>query len=263
MVLMVTYNDLERSFNFLKNRIFLLFGRCNLDEVESVDDNIQKVKVNCLKDEVIPDMDRIQEYGFETYPYADKYTEGIALFIGGNREKGIVFNLCSRKYRPTDLNEGEVCLYSADSDEGNDNRITIKPDNTIEIKTKDGNLITIDSNGTIIKDSNDNTITMDSSGMVIEDTNGNKTETTVTGMKLTDKNSKTIELSATGFTMLGGTEAYVKGTTHQIALTALCSTMAAIVPAGSSSANIAAIQAAFATFAGTLATMNSTEIKGK
>jgi len=59
-----------------------------------------------------------------------------------------------------------------------------------------------------------------------------------------------------------GTEAFVKGTTQNAALIALGAAIAAIVPAGSSAANIAAIQAAFATFTATLPNQISQQIKG-
>lgn len=243
---MVTLNDINFMFRSLRNRIFLIVGRCILKKVINDTDDIQRVNIGCLHNETASKVERIQEYGFETSPPVDDITEGVVLFINGNRDQGIVISLGSRKYKPTDLKADEVCMYCKDSNGSNKNRITIKPDNTIEVKTADNNVVTIDS-----------------SGIVIDDTNSNKVEMTTTGIKITDKNLKTIELTAAGLTMLGGTEAYVKGTTHQIALTALTAAMAAIVPVGSSAANIAAIQAAFATFAGTLGNMNSTDIKGK
>lgn len=65
------------------------------------------------------------------------------------------------------------------------------------------------------------------------------------------------------FDMLGANESFIKGDSHKTALAVLTSSIAGIVPAGSSSANIASIQTAFATFASTLASMLSTTIKGE
>lgn len=259
---MLNIHDLRAALRPIYTKLFFMVGRCILKKIQNDANDTQRADVDYLG-ESLTKRERIQEYGFDTYPPTGDEAECVALFVNGNRDQGIVIKVANRKYRPTDLDDGAVCMYSKDSNDSNNNRITIKPDNTIEIKTADNNTITIDSDGVIVQDTNNNTVTMDSSGIVVEDKNTNKVEMTVTGIKLTDKNTKTLELSATGLTMLGGTEAYVKGTTHQIALSALCSTMAAIVPAGSSAANIASIQAAFATFAGTLANMNSTEIKGK
>jgi phage baseplate assembly protein V len=242
---MLSINDLREALRPIYTKLFFIVGRCILKKVQNDANDTQRADVDYLG-ESLTKRERIQEYGFDTYPPTGDEAECVALFVNGNRDQGIVIKIANRKYRPTDLDDGAVCMYSKDSNDSNNNRITIKPDNTIEIKTADGNLITIDS-----------------SGIVITDKNNNKIETTSTGMKLTDKNAKTLELSAVGLTMLGGTEAYVKGTTHQVALSALTASIAAIVPAGSSAANIASIQAAFATFAGTLANMNSTEIKGK
>jgi hypothetical protein len=99
--------------------------------------------------------------------------------------------------------------------------------------------------------------------IIIEDKLGNKIETSTTGIKQTNSSSKVIDLKATGIDLLGATESFVKGDTMATALLALCSTIAAIVPAGSSAANIAALQAAFATFNGVINTFKSLTIKGE
>ena len=51
----------------------------------------------------------------------------------------------NRDLRPTDLTEGQTCMYSKDSAGSNSNRITIKPDDSITIETKIGQEIILDN----------------------------------------------------------------------------------------------------------------------
>jgi len=159
---MISIRDLERTFNKLRVKIMLLMSRGILDSIDN-EPKTQNMKITCLKNETLNKVERLQEFGFESYPPADGDTEVLTLFINGTRDIGIVIKAHNRELRPTDLEEGSSCQWGMDSDDGNNNRITIKPtDNTIEIKTHDDNNITIDSNGIIITDSNGNVIDMKS-----------------------------------------------------------------------------------------------------
>lgn len=109
------------------------------------------------------------------------------------------------------------------------------------------NAIEVDENNNFIIKTDLGSITIDQTGSIL-------LETTVGKMEID---------TAGNITFNDGTEAYVLGTSHQTALLALTTAIAGITPAGSSAGNITSIQTAFATFAGTLATMLSTQIKGK
>ncbi|MDH4319867.1 MAG: phage baseplate assembly protein V [Desulfobulbaceae bacterium] len=115
-----------RTFNKLmaplQRRVMMMVGRC---VIALVDDSPkeQGVQIKLLGDEVRT-CERYQEYGFTSVPKGQ--AEGIAVFIGGNREHGIVIATGDRRYRLKGLEAGEVALYD---DQGQ--AIHLKRDKTI------------------------------------------------------------------------------------------------------------------------------------
>ena len=149
--------DLNQSYSSsglldgIKARIFRLIGRAKLTTVSN-SKKTQLVQVKALKDETITDIERFQEYGFETYPKAD--AETLTLFPGGNRDQGSVVCIMDTRYRPTDLKEGEVQIY-----DWNESLIYLKSDNSIYIESKSGCKFDLKSDGTFsLKDNNGNEI---------------------------------------------------------------------------------------------------------
>ncbi len=121
--------------NKLRNKIYLIIGRAILKAVNN-DGKIQKVKVQGLYKENITDIDRIQEYGLETYPTVDDNSEVVILFPNGNRDNGVVVKIGNREYRPTDLSEGGVCLYNFAG-----TKVWLKADNTIKVEADAINML--------------------------------------------------------------------------------------------------------------------------
>lgn len=80
--------------------------------VKVVNDSLkcQGLQVALLSDELQDDVERFQEYGFTSTPFTD--AEALFLSVGGNRAHGIVVCVTDRRYRPKDLNAGDVCLYT-------------------------------------------------------------------------------------------------------------------------------------------------------
>ena len=62
--------DWKRLIRPITNKIFLLLGRAVLKAVEN-SESTQKIQVVALAEETITDIERFQEYGFETYPFAE------------------------------------------------------------------------------------------------------------------------------------------------------------------------------------------------
>lgn len=124
---------LRRFLNPIKTKIFLLIGRAILTAIDN-SGKIQKIQVTALQDETISDVERIQEYGFESYPKTDN-SEAIVLFLNGNREHGICIKVHDRENRPIDLNSGDVRVYD---DSGN--QITLRSGGIIEIEGNGGAL---------------------------------------------------------------------------------------------------------------------------
>ena len=105
----LTLPDFQRLMRPLRNKIFLLLGRAILALVNNAG-GTQKLQITALENEIITDVERFQEYGVETYPHDG--AEVFAGFLNGNRDLGIILCVHDRRYRPTDLVEGEICLYT-------------------------------------------------------------------------------------------------------------------------------------------------------
>lgn len=110
-----------------------MIGRGILTAIKN-SEKYQKIQVTALKDETITDIERAQEYGFETYPKLN--AESFITFIDGNRDHGIAFCVSDRRYRPTTLTEGEVMMYDWQG-----SKVYLKSDGTIRIEDKNGNYI--------------------------------------------------------------------------------------------------------------------------
>jgi len=124
--------DFKRLIRPITNKIFLLLGRAILKLVEN-SESTQKIQVLALSDEVINDIERFQEYGFETYPFAD--SEAFIGFLNGNRDHGIALVVHDDRYRPTDLVEGEIANYTDEDSETGGHRIHFKRGQIIEQKS--------------------------------------------------------------------------------------------------------------------------------
>ena len=131
---------LNRLLAPLKNKIFLLIGRAVLKAVKA-SEGTMRVQVSGLKDETITDMEYVQNYGFTCYPKVGS-AETVNLFVNGSRDNGVTIIVNDREYRPTDLAEGEVCVYDR-----NDSRITLKTDKSIIIKS--GKEVHVTAGGTL------------------------------------------------------------------------------------------------------------------
>jgi len=116
---------MKRLITALKNKIYLIVGRAILKAVNN-GESTQKLQIVALNGETITDIERFQEYGFESYPFAD--AEVAALFLNGNRDNGIVICVHDKRYRPTDLAAGEVAVYHSES-----HRVILKAGGVIEI----------------------------------------------------------------------------------------------------------------------------------
>lgn len=96
----------------ISRRVRLMVSRA---VVSLVDDSLrcQGLQVQLLADEVASDVEHFQPYGLSARPLVG--SEGVFLSVGGDRSHGIVVCVTDRRYRPTNLAEGETCLYT---DEG-------------------------------------------------------------------------------------------------------------------------------------------------
>ena len=70
----------------------------------------QGLQVELVADELQDDVEHFQEYGFTHHPLAG--AEVLFLSVGGVRSHGIVACVADRRYRPKNLGEGDVCLFT-------------------------------------------------------------------------------------------------------------------------------------------------------
>lgn len=80
--------------------------------VELVNDSLkcQGLQVSLLADESQDDIERFEDYGMTSHPFVG--AEVLFISVGGVRSHGVVARVLDRRYRPTDMGEGDVCLYT-------------------------------------------------------------------------------------------------------------------------------------------------------
>ena len=86
----------------------LMVGRVVADLVIDLT-GIQTVQASCLAGE-IREFERMQNYGFTSVPLSQS-AEGVAVFVGGNREHGIIVALDDRTFRLKNLLPGQTAVY--------------------------------------------------------------------------------------------------------------------------------------------------------
>lgn len=100
--------QLEMLMADAKGRLRLMVGRCILRAITD-GGAVQTVQAQLLADELQDDVERIQQYGYTSVPLPG--AEGVVVFVGGNRDHGIVIATEDRRYRLKGLKGGEVALY--------------------------------------------------------------------------------------------------------------------------------------------------------
>ena len=111
----------------LQKKIYLLVGRAILTAIDN-SGKTQTLQVSALSGETITDIERFQNYGFESTPVAG--AEVANIFLNGNRDNGIAVSVHDKRYRPT-LGSGEVAIYNKESG----HIITLKTGGILEVLT--------------------------------------------------------------------------------------------------------------------------------
>lgn len=124
-------DDVRRLLAPLSSRIRLLVGRCVLSAVND-SSGIQEMQAQVLAGETREGLERVQDYGITSVPLPG--AEGVALFVGGNRDHGFVIKVDDRRYRIHPLEQGEVALYTVDDQEDHGHRIVLKRGGVVEVQ---------------------------------------------------------------------------------------------------------------------------------
>jgi phage baseplate assembly protein V len=128
---------IARMISPVHTRVANLFARAVLSRADD-DKEIQELQLGILDGETRDGIERFQEYGFTSVP--EDGAEAAVLFVGGHRDHGIAVAVDDRRYRPTGLAGGEVCLYHKDGA-----RVHFKADGSVEIIPKSGQDVRIGS----------------------------------------------------------------------------------------------------------------------
>lgn len=111
--------------NPILNRLANLISRVVLSRVDD-SKKMQTVQLTVLDGETRESVERVQNYGFTSVPKPG--AEGVAVFVGGYRDHGLVVAMDDRRYRLTGLQAGEVAVYTDQGD-----KVVIERGGTIRI----------------------------------------------------------------------------------------------------------------------------------
>lgn len=114
----------------IRRRVMLMVGRAVLSAIDD-ERKLQALQVRGLSRELIDRVERFQEYGFTSHPHPR--AEVLLLAPGGIRQHPIAIAVDDRRYRPTGLKRGEVCLYT-DEDKEAPHRVIFKRGRVIELQ---------------------------------------------------------------------------------------------------------------------------------
>lgn len=124
---MAGLSDMQTLLQPLRNRIMLMVARGVLKMTNDTG-GLQTAQISLLEDELRDKVERVQDYGFTSNPLPG--AEAITLFVGGNRDHGLIIKIDDRRYRLKAFKGGEVAMYT---DEGD--FIHMKRDRNIEVKS--------------------------------------------------------------------------------------------------------------------------------
>lgn len=106
-------NSQDRSLRSLARRARLAVSR-GIVRIISDGGGLQIMQASLMANETRSNMERLQEYGFTSNPHPG--AEAAIIFVGGNRDHGLVIAVDDRRYRLKPLETGEVAIYTDEGD---------------------------------------------------------------------------------------------------------------------------------------------------
>lgn len=94
----------------VERRVMNMMARGKVTRVNDAG-KTQRLQVELLADEAQDLLERFQQYGFSSVPKVG--SECLVVFLGGNRDHGIVLTVNDGKTRKNGLNPGDVALYTS------------------------------------------------------------------------------------------------------------------------------------------------------
>lgn len=126
------HSPFNRMLGPLKRRMAHLVSRAIVTLVHDAA-RMQALQLGILADEALDNVEHWQPYGYTAKPHTG--AEALVLAVGGHRAHSVVISVADRRYRITNLEDGEVAIYT---DEGD--RIHLKRGRVIDIVTETLNI---------------------------------------------------------------------------------------------------------------------------
>ena len=128
----------ERLIEPILKRLALIVGQCVVFATKYKDGEML-ADVELIAGEKRRGLDFLQQFGFSSH--AKGKVDGVALFVGGSRDNGVVI---STRGECPDLKEGEVMVHSPFGQ-----KVYLKSDGSVEIANKNGGSIVMRSSGSV------------------------------------------------------------------------------------------------------------------
>lgn len=101
----------------------------------------QRLQLGVMHNEVRDQVEHLENYGYASYPLAG--AEALVLAVGGNRDHSVATVVHDPRYRPPDLEPGEVRVYTYQGE-----YIRLLPSREIKIKAQ--NTISLESETAVV-----------------------------------------------------------------------------------------------------------------
>lgn len=118
--------------NKILNSLRLMVGRCVVMDTRT-ENGEMLADLELIAGEKRRGVEFLQQFGFSSRPMGD--VSGLALFVGGNRDNGILIATNADGKSP-ELKKGEVCLFSPHGQ-----KILLKEDGSVEVSAAAGKKI--------------------------------------------------------------------------------------------------------------------------
>lgn len=89
---------------------------------------MQALQLRLYAGEVRDSVEHFEDYGFTAHALPG--AEAIVVSVGGDRSNSVAVRVSDRRYRPVDLQPGEVCIYHHEGD-----RIVLRNGRKVEVET--------------------------------------------------------------------------------------------------------------------------------
>ncbi len=137
-------STLERELAQIMRRLDMMVARGASTGI-SDGGGMQTMQADMLEGEAIDELERFQSFGISSVPPAG--SDALAVFIGGNRDQGVVLAINDRGSRPTGLQAGETMIYNAAGELviKPKTKVIIEAPQTVEITAPEGVVIKTDT----------------------------------------------------------------------------------------------------------------------